>query len=110
MTLNVTIIATKLKKTIILTNIAAELGLPDIARFSSEFNIPYVTSSKSLFMFKSLVNIAFILLIPNTAVHSHYTRTSVNLHVSSIVEYAVKAACTHCRSTFGQKFSSLCYQ
>jgi hypothetical protein len=30
------------------------------------------------------VNIAFISLMPNTAVHSHYTRTSVNLHVSSI--------------------------
>jgi hypothetical protein len=30
------------------------------------------------------VIIAFIFLVPNTAVHSHYTRTSVNLHVSSI--------------------------
>ena len=30
------------------------------------------------------VNIAFISLIPNTAVHTHYTRTSVNLHVSTV--------------------------
>jgi hypothetical protein len=30
------------------------------------------------------VIIAFISLVPNTAVHSHYTHTSVNLHVSSI--------------------------
>jgi hypothetical protein len=30
------------------------------------------------------VNVAFISLMPNTAMHSHYTHTSVNLHVSSI--------------------------